>query len=161
MIYQTVDLVAEEYSWMCPICGDRVWEVNFGDVVECCGIKYKPVTYTEKIRYEYEEKIRQIHKDFGCELMDPNGTIWDHAQKLQDKIDDLEEELYKLKRAEYIEKYSESDAHVEKCCDEAREEGYTNGLKCAAEIADQHNSIEGIAQKIAAEIRSKILNKRC
>jgi hypothetical protein len=27
--------------------------------------------------------ILQIHKDLGCELFDPNGTIWEHAGKVQ------------------------------------------------------------------------------
>ena len=25
----------------------------------------------------------ELHRQFGCELQDPNGTIWDHAAKLQ------------------------------------------------------------------------------
>ncbi len=32
---------------------------------------------------ELNAKIKQIHKSFGCELRDPNGTIWEHAARLQ------------------------------------------------------------------------------
>lgn len=30
-----------------------------------------------------EEMLRQAHKDFGCELRDPYGTIWEHTAKVQ------------------------------------------------------------------------------
>jgi DNA repair exonuclease SbcCD ATPase subunit len=33
--------------------------------------------------------LKQAHKDFGCELRDPNGTIWEHAAKLQKQVDSL------------------------------------------------------------------------
>ena len=32
---------------------------------------------------EYAAKLAQAHKDYGCELLDPPGTIWDHAAKVQ------------------------------------------------------------------------------
>jgi hypothetical protein len=28
-------------------------------------------------------KLRQAHKDYGCEIRDPCGTIWEHAAKLE------------------------------------------------------------------------------
>lgn len=28
-------------------------------------------------------EIKTLHKQFGCELRDPNGTIWDYAAKLK------------------------------------------------------------------------------
>jgi len=34
-------------------------------------------------RDEWKEKFIQQNKDLGCEMMDPNGTIWDHAKKVQ------------------------------------------------------------------------------
>ena len=36
---------------------------------------------------EWKAKYIQQNKDLGCEMMDPNGTIWDYAKKLQAKID--------------------------------------------------------------------------
>jgi hypothetical protein len=51
-------------------------------------------------RDEWKEKYIQQNKDLGCEMMDPNGTIWDHAKKLQkdiaainDRRDNFEENL--------------------------------------------------------------------
>src|SRR5690606_8138938 len=37
---------------------------------------------TEALRAEVERlqrQLRQAHKDYGCELRDPNGTIWGYA----------------------------------------------------------------------------------
>ena len=51
-------------------------------------------------RDEWKAKYIQQNKDLGCEMMDPNGTIWDHAKKLQkdiaainDRRDNFEENL--------------------------------------------------------------------
>ncbi len=30
-----------------------------------------------------ENTIAKIHKDYGCEIRDPYGTIWDHAASLK------------------------------------------------------------------------------
>ena len=40
-------------------------------------------------RDEWKAKYIQQNKDLGCEQMDPNGTIWDYAKKLQAKRDEL------------------------------------------------------------------------
>jgi hypothetical protein len=37
-------------------------------------------------RDEWEAKYIQQNLDLGCELMDPNGTIWDHANKLETEL---------------------------------------------------------------------------
>lgn len=37
-------------------------------------------------RDEWKAKFIQQNKDLGCEMMDPNGTIWDHAKKLQAEL---------------------------------------------------------------------------
>lgn len=51
-------------------------------------------------RDEWRKKFIQQNKDLGCEMMDPNGTIWDYAKKLQkdiaainDRRDNFEENL--------------------------------------------------------------------
>lgn len=46
---------------------------------------------------ELEENIKQIHKEYGCELRDPNGTIWDHASELQERFAEANNKLKKLK----------------------------------------------------------------
>ena len=44
-------------------------------------------------RDEWKAKYIQQNKDLGCELRDPNGTIWDHAKTLQRERDEAREEL--------------------------------------------------------------------
>lgn len=41
-----------------------------------------------KERDEWKAKYIQQNKDLGCEQMDPNGTIWDHAKKLEAELDE-------------------------------------------------------------------------
>jgi len=36
-------------------------------------------------------KYEQLNKELMCELRDPNGTIWEHAKSLQDKLDEAKE----------------------------------------------------------------------
>ena len=55
---------------------------------------------TRNERDEWKAKYIQQNKDLGCEMMDPNGTIWDYAKKGQRELtvvtkqrDQLEERL--------------------------------------------------------------------
>jgi len=48
-----------------------------------------PIRDVEREREEWKAKYIQQNKDLGCEQMDPNGTIWDYAKKLQAKRDEL------------------------------------------------------------------------
>jgi hypothetical protein len=43
----------------------------------------------ERERDEWKAKYIQQNKDLGCEMMDPNGTIWDYARGLQRERDAL------------------------------------------------------------------------
>lgn len=47
----------------------------------------------ERERNEWKKKYIQQNKDLGCEQMDPNGTIWDYAKKLERERDRLAEAL--------------------------------------------------------------------
>ena len=38
---------------------------------------------------EKAEKLKTIHKELGCELRDPNGTIWEYAAELKESNDFL------------------------------------------------------------------------
>jgi len=40
----------------------------------------------ERERNEWKAKYIQQNKDLGCEMMDPNGTIWDYAKKVQREL---------------------------------------------------------------------------
>lgn len=53
----------------------------------------------ERERDEAREALRQAHKDYGCELRDPNGTIWEHAAKLQEQLAAAKQELSDLSHA--------------------------------------------------------------
>jgi hypothetical protein len=46
----------------------------------------------QRERDEWKAKYIQQNKDLGCEQMDPNGTIWDHAKTLQRERDEAREE---------------------------------------------------------------------
>ena len=40
----------------------------------------------ERERDEWKAKYIQQNKDLGCEMMDPNGTIWDYAKWVQSEL---------------------------------------------------------------------------
>jgi DNA repair exonuclease SbcCD ATPase subunit len=56
-------------------------------------------------RDEWKAKFIQQNKDLGCEMMDPNGTIWDHANKLERELTAMTKQRDELaeNRAEWIE----------------------------------------------------------
>jgi uncharacterized coiled-coil DUF342 family protein len=51
----------------------------------------------ERERDEWKAKYIQQNKDLGCELRDPNGTIWDHAKTLQRERDEAREVLREIR----------------------------------------------------------------
>ena len=51
--------------------------------------KLERSTIHNKDYAELEKQLLQAHKDYGCELRDPNGTIWEYAKKLEKQRDDL------------------------------------------------------------------------
>jgi len=65
--------------------------------------KYVEANFARQLERErdgWKAKYIQQNKDLGCEVMDPNGTIWDYAKKLQkdiaainDRRDNFEERL--------------------------------------------------------------------
>lgn len=58
------------------------------------------LTAVIKERDEWKAKFIQQNKDLGCEMMDPNGTIWDYAKKLQEQCGDYKKQAtsaYRLK----------------------------------------------------------------
>jgi len=61
----------------------------------------------ERKRDEWKQKYIQQNKDLGCEMMDPNGTIWDHAKKVQLKLSAMTEQRDRL--AEALQKLADCD----------------------------------------------------
>ena len=42
------------------------------------------------VQFEDHERIlKQVHKDYGCEVSDPNGTIWEHAENVTKENEQL------------------------------------------------------------------------
>ena len=54
----------------------------------------------ERENAELRGKLAQVHKDLGCELMDPNGTIWQHAAKVQEENKELLARLAGMEEAQ-------------------------------------------------------------
>jgi len=54
-------------------------------------------------RDEWKAKYIQQNKDLGCEMMDPNGTIWDYAKKVQLELTAMTEQRDEARRL--AEKY--------------------------------------------------------
>jgi len=50
-------------------------------------------------RDEWKAKFIKQNKDLGCEMMDPNGTIWDYAKKLQTELAAVTEQRDRLAEA--------------------------------------------------------------
>lgn len=53
----------------------------------------------ERERDEWKSKYIQQNKDLGCEMMDPNGTIWDYAKKVQKDLLAMTEQRDRLAEA--------------------------------------------------------------
>jgi len=47
-------------------------------------------------RDEWKAKYIQQNKDIGCEMMDPNGTIWDYAKWVQSELTVVKKQLDQL-----------------------------------------------------------------
>src|SRR5690625_2501915 len=65
----------------------------------------------------------ELHRQFGCELRDPNGTIWDHAANLQAENERLRAEVaeYANMVQGYIDTIAEADAQAERLAEALRE----------------------------------------
>ena len=50
-------------------------------------------------RDEWKSKYIQQNKDLGCEQMDPDGTIWDYAKKVQTDLSSITEQRDRLAEA--------------------------------------------------------------
>lgn len=47
---------------------------------------------------EHEAAIAKLHKEFGCELRDPNGTIWEQAARLQRENEEFRARIEELEQ---------------------------------------------------------------
>jgi len=77
---------------------------TIGELCESCGWAMRFPGQPCRCELERElaaakDALLKVHKDYGCELRDPNGTIWEHAAKVQQQRDRLERELLDLKES--------------------------------------------------------------
>ena len=49
---------------------------------------------------ELEARILSDNKAYGCELRDPNGTIWEYAETLKKRVAELELQTFDIKKLE-------------------------------------------------------------
>lgn len=76
----------------------------------------------ERERDEWKAKYIQQNKDLGCELRDPNGTIWDYAKTLQRERDEAREALKTGGMLNIIDRAAHERAAAIRERDEARAE---------------------------------------
>ena len=48
---------------------------------------------------EWKDKYNKLNHELMCELRDPCGTIWEHAKKQQDKMDEMKASHLKVLEA--------------------------------------------------------------
>jgi FtsZ-binding cell division protein ZapB len=80
--------VKQTMGELCESCG---WAMRFPGQPCRCELERELVAA--------KDALLKAHKDYGCELRDPNGTIWEHAAKVQQQRDRLERELLDLKES--------------------------------------------------------------
>jgi len=100
-----------EISWEKPKDQERVVEADFARKLERerdearSDLEFRRDLYKlqserldgiERERNEWKAKYIQQNKDLGCEMMDPNGTIWDYAKKVQTDLASMTEQRDRL-----------------------------------------------------------------
>ena len=96
-------------AWDCPTCGRPTPPSADYDCGTCDMPASHHVPATELCRRlraaqqrealliverdNWKAKFIQQNKDLGCEMMDPSGTIWDYAKKVQDENTRLKVQL--------------------------------------------------------------------
>jgi hypothetical protein len=58
----------------------------------------RELTAVTEQRDEWKAKYIQQNKDLGCEMMDPDGTIWDYAKKVQLELTAMTEQRDRLQK---------------------------------------------------------------
>jgi len=76
-------------------------EQIMGELCESCGWAMRLPDQPCRCELERDlaaakDALLKAHKDYGCELRDPNGTIWEHAAKVQQQRDRLANHVHAL-----------------------------------------------------------------
>jgi hypothetical protein len=68
---------------------DRVWYRDGADAVNELNRLERELSAMTAERDQWKAKYIQANKDYGCELRDPNGTIWSYTEELRKERDAL------------------------------------------------------------------------
>jgi hypothetical protein len=77
--------VKQTMGELCESCG---WAMRLPDQPCRCEL--------ERDLAAAKDALLKAHKDYGCELRDPNGTIWEHAAQVQQQRDRLANHVHAL-----------------------------------------------------------------
>lgn len=97
------DLFKAPYCSVKP-CGRRAWSIplSCGAVLDISVMpRDTPDAAIARALVQKTHEIEEIHRQYGCELQDPAGTIWEHAANVS--ADNLRlRATLKLARAQYM-----------------------------------------------------------
>jgi cytochrome c556 len=80
--------LAEAKQIMGELCESCGWAMRLPDQPCRCEL--------ERDLAAAKDALLKVHKDYGCELRDPNGTIWEHAAQVQQQRDRLANHVHAL-----------------------------------------------------------------
>jgi hypothetical protein len=116
----------------------------------------------ERERDEWKAKYIQQNKDLGCEMMDPNGTIWDYAKKLQSEVEHLKSQLTQtqgcvtISRNGYVQELERelAAAHAEiKLLKTNLEISFRQTEQAVQDRADEHQILTAQRDRLAEALR--------
>jgi hypothetical protein len=92
-------------------------------------------------RDEWKAKYIQQNKDLGCELRDPNGTIWDHAKTLQRERDEARAETIRTR--------------------EFMDYGFVKAQEELTDMTAQRDRLAAVLQRIRDGYGGQVANPNC
>lgn len=108
----------------------------------------------EADRDKWKEKFIQQNRDLGCEMMDPGGTIWDHASQLQVQLGEAKAKIERqAERIRYLEGATNHACGTPLSIAKEEIRNWETKWKCAVEMAAK-------AENERDEIRSDLEFRR-
>jgi chromosome segregation ATPase len=128
----------------------EAFEIAWGVALAKLDEKNDRIKQLEAELAEAKANILQIHKDLGCELFDPNGTIWEHAAKVQAENAEAKELLVRKDGTIDLWKNEVSKLQRELAdANEARNAWENEALQSRITIASVLKTAEGYELQIA------------
>ena len=97
----------------------------------------------ERERDEWKAKYIKQNKDLGCEMMDPNGTIWDYAKKLERERNGARKQLNVWK----------NEAEVVRVELKKADEALENNIATFLDLREQLSVERTLANRLAKALR--------